>query len=372
MLDRQNSRDTSGQRGDPGFVRGLTRPSVVSAATALCVLCAAFVAYCTILGPGFLASDKYRLLMSNPLDTHTLVGHRVLSRAGSSGANAILLGTSVTIRCIEGEAPLAERIEARTGRRLRVDDLATDAQATWEMAALVDRLPPQDGGVLVIGLTPGLLSANPLGDSRNALGSLLKWPRFGFTSPAMEAEARALGVAVPRRTGIYAIDNAGYILSRRKELLRNLLRGGTDYADPLTAAWYKNVNTPEFWAKEIRELPEVAAEYRANAALNFDMLDRMVLRALQSHDFRVVVLESPVNPGWWQDEAGARFYRAYRADLAALAGRLGGTFVQISDRAGLKQSDFVDYEGHLGNAAARARCSDALADGIAAALEGGA
>ena len=366
MTIRQESDVGAGNRALSDFVNGLTRASVVSAAVALATVAMSFVTYCFVFGEGFTASPLYRYQMSSTLDTHTNVSHKVLSRAGQPGANVIILGTSVTIRCVESEAALSDRIAAASGRRYRIDDLATDAQASWEMAAIVDRLPPADGGVLVIGLTPGVLGVNPVGDDRSALRGLMNWPRLGFVSTAMDDEARQMGIDVPWRTGIGALDNAGYILSRRKLFVRNLLRGGLVYGDPLKARWYDDVDDPDFWAKEIGRLPEVAADYNANAALNFDVIARMVERARQGRTVEVVVLEAPLNPGWLAVPEGARFFARFRADLDAFARRIGGHHLRIADRAPFMKADFVDYEGHLANAAARKRCSDALADGIAA------
>lgn len=352
------------------FLRGVAEPSVLAASVAVATVMALFLAYCVVFGAWFSASPLYRYLMTDDLDTYTNVTHKVLARQGDAGPAIVVLGTSVTVRCLAGEVALSEAVHRLTGRRLGTDDLATDAQTSWEMLALVDRLPPRDGGVLVIGLSPGVFEFGSGEGQWQSLQALIDAPKLGFVSAALDEAARGAGARVPHRTGIHALDNAGFILSRRRELLTNLIRGGKAYGEPLNAYWYANVNRPEFWQTEIADLPKRAALYAANAPLNLAVLERVVARARAVGARGVVVLESPLNPGWNAVPAAQGFFARYRSDLAALAARTGAVLVRATDEAGLIQSDFVDYEGHLGNAAARDRCMGALARGIGKAIEG--
>ncbi len=361
------------QRGENlagNLLRGMTAPSVLAASVALATIALLFAAYCLIFGAWFVASPLSRYLMTDDLDTYTNVTHKVLSRQAEPGPNVVVLGTSVTVRCVASEQALSDRLAAETGQQLRTDDLASDAQTSWEMLALVDRLPPKQGGVLVIGLSPGLLEFGT-GEGRwKSVQGLIDAPKLGFTSPAMDAAVREAGLKVPHRWGIHAVDNAEFFLSRRKDIVKNLLRGGKTYGEPLNAYWYKNVNRPEFWKTEIAELPANAALYTQNAPTNFAVLEKVVARARESGASGVVVLESPLNPGWFAVPEAREFVSRYRGDLAAFAGRVSATLVRATDEAGLNPPDFVDYEGHLGNAAARERCMGALARGIGAALRG--
>lgn len=352
------------------FLAGLTQPSVLAAGVALATVAALFVAYCLVFGSWFVASPLYRYLMTDDLDTYTNVTHEVLDRQGDTAPGIVVLGTSVPVRCVAGETALTALVAAGTGRQIRTHDLATDAQTTWEMLALVDRLPPREGGVLVLGLTTGLMDYGTGTGQRSSLQGLIDAPRLGIVSPALDAAARQAGLKVPRRTGVYALDNAEFILSRRKELVKNLIRGGKTYGEPLSADWYAHVNRPEFWQTEIADLPKAEARYAQNAAANFAALEKVVALARAGGTESVVVLVSPVNPGWNAVPEAAGFLARYRADVAAFAARVDATVVQATEDAGLKQSDFVDYEGHLGNAAARDRCMAALARGIGNAIRG--
>lgn len=352
------------------ILAGMARPSVTAAGTALGTVATLFLAYCLVFGAWFTASDSYRYLMTDDLDTYTNVTHKVLSRQGSHDPAIVVLGTSVMVRCVAGEEPLSALVQADSGRRLATHDLATDAQTSWEMLALVDRLPPNADGVLVIGLSPGLLEFGS-GEGRwQSLQGLIDAPKLGFVSAVMDRAAEDAGAIVPLRTGIHALDNAAFFLSRRKDIVKNLLGGGKTYGEPLDAYWYKNVNRPDFWQSEIEKVPGQEALYRQNAVANFTVLESVVTLARQGGAKGIVIVEAPLNPGWNAVPQAADYIGRYRQDLADFASRVDATLVRTTDDAGLIQSDFVDYEGHLGNAPARERCMGALARGIGAAMGG--
>ena len=352
------------------FWQGLTNPSAGALFITFGVLAGTFLLVCLILTPALMASGTWRYFMINDLDTQTYVTQKVLGRAASETPSIVLLGTSVMIRCVESEESLSDLIEGAGSGQFRVHDLATDGQTSWEMAALVERLPPGPGGVIVVGLNPGLLAmpqhdVGPDGSNLwTSLAAIVKRPKLGFTPTALDEEARRAGIDVPFRSGVYAIDNAGFFLSRRKELVRNLLRGGTNYADPLTAPWYAHVNRQEFWKREIAALPGIMANYDAYSAENFDVIARLIERTREQHLTRVIILESPVNPRWQDETEGALFHARYRADLQAFATEQNASFLAASEAAALRAEDFVDYEGHIGNGPARRRCTEALAEGV--------
>lgn len=347
------------------FWQGLKCPSLGAVTIAFGSVAGFFLLICLFLTPAFWASGAWRYVMTDDLDVQTYVTQKVLSRPPSEPSSVVLLGTSVTIRCVESEKALSDLISKASGRLHHVHDLATDAQMTWEMAALTEQLPPGPGGVLVIGLTPGILATGPSDNGWNSLATVIKMPKLGFTSAALDEEARHAGISVPVRTGIYGLDNAKFFLSRRRAILRNFFRGGMDYADPLTAFWYADVNRPEFWREEVAALSGVAASYDTNAAYNFYVIARFIERARNQNPIRVIILESPINPSWQNEAEGAAFFARYRTNLQAFAAKQNAAFLTVSESAGLKAEDFVDYEGHIGNEAARRRCTEILAEGVA-------
>ena len=350
------------------FIEGLTRPSVTSAGVLIGTVATAFLAYIVVFGPWFTGSEFYRYQMTGQLDRSVYVTHKVLARENSPGPAIVVFGTSLVVNCVESEERLSGLVSASLGQQMPAHDFSSDLQNSWEIAAITERMPPGDGGVLVLGLSPGILSHGAESDGQGSLKYIIANPKLCFTSEILDAEARREGIKVPTRTGIHAIDNAQFILARRKTFLMNLISGGWTYGEPLDAPWHETVNTPEYWAGEMSRVPDLEANYGRNAEVNFAVLRRTVARLREAGDVNVIVLESPFNPRWWSEEAGSRFYSRYRADLETFAESLDGSLLRATDAARLTKDDFVDYEGHIGNAAARARCTDALGQEVVRVL----
>lgn len=351
------------------FLRGLSVPSGVS----VLVACGSiFIAFATILaiGPRFMASDAYKLALSDGFDTYVRVSHQVLKGIPDEKPAVLVLGTSLMVSCVNPKNTLENQIADATGRDMHVMELASAAQTTWEMAAIVDKVRPTDGSVLVIGLSPGVLARGLDDGSASSPYELAKQPKLAFTSEAFDIELRREGFRVPSRTGVYFLDNASFYLARRRDIMSNVVRP-TRYADPLDAPWMDHVNRPEFWQEEHEALPVVTRRYDTNLEKNFGVLSRMIERARKAKGVEIVILESPVHPGWYETEAGKVFFEAYRADLQRFAEEQRAHFASATELAGLKASDFVDFEGHLGNHPARERCTEAVGKSVIGSASAG-
>jgi hypothetical protein len=95
----------------------------------------------------------------------------------------------------------------------------------------------------------------------------------------------------------------------------------------------------------------------------------MIARARKDGPVHVVIVMAPMNPGWEDDPFGKAFFARYRSDLEKFAYKVHGIFASATEFGDLRQSDFVDFEGHINNPAARQRCETGLAKVIAHALE---
>ena len=352
------------------FGRALVTPSMLSLAVAGATILILFSIYLAVFGQWFTASPLYKLQMTEPLDTYTNVTHKVLSRQGSPRPAVVLLGTSVAVRCFESESYLAQQIGDLTGKVLPVHDLTTDQQAVWEMISLLEHLPPGQDGVVVIGITSGVLQLPVHGESSASLNSLIRNPRLGLTSTQLDEKAREAGIDVPVRTGIFAIDNAEFVLSRRTALVKNLIDGGTEYGEPLDAWWYSEVDKPEFWDEEILDATSAEVSYHANSQAHFATLAWLFDWLRDSGDVKIILAEMPINPRWWSTEEGSRFFNGYRRDLETFARKAEVDLVKLTDVLPLKPEDFVDMEGHIRTAETRRACSDAIAGAVANALRG--
>jgi len=342
------------------FYRGVSQPSLAALAITLAIVPLLLASFFVFFTPGILAGPGYRYFMVDAYDTHTRVTHKVLALEPTPSPLVALLGSSTTLRCFESQSGLADSIHALSGVEPVVRNLATDGQNTWEMAAIVDRLPAGQSGVIVIGVMPGILAYGT-----DELRDIVERPRLGFVSAILDEAARENGLEVPNRTGLYSIDNIRFLAAHRHVLLRNLLFGGVDDGDPLTQPWMKRVNNPEYWAYEISVLPRLVESFELNHKDNLARIKRFMDAARASGGYSFLILNGPYNPAWHDLDEGDAFFTRYNAVVRQFSKEQDAAYLGITQRANLKPGDFVDYEGHLGTRGGRARCHKALAETLA-------
>jgi hypothetical protein len=227
------------------------------------------------------------------------------------------------------------------------------AQTPWEMAALAAQLHPQFNGVLVIGVTPGFLAIDV---------KQRRHPNLGFSSEVLDDEAHLAGLQVPYRTGIYLIDNRHFLLARPFYILRNLfITGAPPDGDPMDEPWTQWVNRPDHWREEVRDLPSVVHKYDLNKQANLAIIERLMARLKARGNPSFILMESPINPRWYEQASGKEFFERYHTDLHQFATQHGISFFSVSKAAVFSPSDFLDYEGHFGTHEARERCTEAVA-----------
>lgn len=341
------------------FWDGLTRPSGLALSLCGAVVLAGLLAF-VVAAPMLLRSPAgHRFLLSSAEDNQTVVSQAVLAGLPADRAAVIPLGTSLIVHCLDPKNDLDAVIEAATGRPVHVAEFATSAQTSWEMAAILDRAAAPEGSLVILGMSYGLMGVPLEGRGASTLQSQAKNPKMAFRSDAFDAEVAAAGLEPGRRTGVFALDNAAYFLARRKELIKNALKGGGRYGDPLDVPWYAHVSTPEAWAAEVESLPNLNTRYEANAATHFDVLARMIERE-QARGVDFVIAEAPINRDWWAAEGGPAFIGRFQDDIRAFASERGLAFAELNAMAALHTHDFVDMEGHVKTREARARCTAAI------------
>lgn len=346
------------------FLQGATQPNLASASIMLGIVLASFLAYIAVVNDRLMASDGYRYFMDGDLDTQTYATHQLLSARPGNDTSVFVFGSSVMVRCIKDRSTLAERVSAKSNREVIAYDLSTDAQNNWEVEAMIDRIPDGGRGVVVLGASYGMWMNSP-----EDLEELIEAPKLGFPTPTIDDAAREMGLDVPLRTGIFALDASPYYLPRRTLVLKNLVRGGEVYGDPLEAYWMDMVNDPDFWAEEKAQLPEYAAAVDANLEMNLASVARAIETLRTKGDYEMILFDAPINPGWFELEDGRAFFTKINQAMSALADEHGVAFASARDLVDLTASDFVDFEGHISNDTARMACTEAVSDLVAEALE---
>ena len=123
----------------------------------------------------------------------------------------------------------------------------------------------------------------------------------------------------------------------------------------------KAANNQERWDIESACLPELTEDYMRAHKMNLGVIRRIAERLRRRTDAFVILMVSPINPRWYELAAGKAFYEQYLAEVRRFADDNGLNFLNLTAEADLSGSDFVDYEGHLGNRDAQLRCTRSLA-----------
>lgn len=351
------------KRFSAAFIDGLTAPSKLALGVAIAIVLLNLLAFVS-LPESLLKGEQYRYFMAHELDTQTLLTHRLLNIEDSTEPFVAIMGTSVMVRCIEDHGGMEREIGKHTQVTPRFYNLTADDQKSWEIASILSLLPQKANGVIVLGLSPGLLDTD-----LDSLRKSVEQSKIGVFTKALDEEATRAGITPPPRRGIYSLDNSHYLLSHRHALLLNLLRGGLDYSEPLEAWWMDTVNNPEFREKEKSQLPEKRKEFEDNVNYNLEVIDRAISRLESTNHYSILIAIPPINPGWYDVPGGKAFFDEFRSILQAFADARGFKLISVSEPAALTQADFVDYEGHMNNPAARSRCNNYLAKTIATSLQ---
>jgi hypothetical protein len=187
-------------------------------------------------------------------------------------------------------------------------------------------------------------------------------PILGFSSEVLDNEARLAGLKVPYRTGIYLIDNRHFLLARQFYIIRNLfITGAPPDGDPMEEFWTHQVNQPEFWQKEVRSFPGLVHQYELNKQANLAVIERLMAQLKARSNASFILMESPINPRWYDQAGGKEFFEGYHNDLRQYATKNEVSFLSVSKVAVFFPSDFLDYAGHFGTHEARERCTKAIA-----------
>lgn len=341
------------------FICGVTGPSLTSLVIVISLNLIVFFSLSLLITPAFMMGDGHHYLMQDPWDRNVSSTAKILSIRKSETPDIVVLGDSLTVHCVAGEERLARMVTSKMGKApSAVFDLSVPGQTSWEMAAIVEKLPPQFDGVLIIGIGPGLLSYGV-----EELKDIVANPRLGFLSKALEQEAGFSGLSGPSRTGIYFIDNWRFLSARRYFIARNLFVTG---AQP-TGDIFDDVNKPEspdrqnFIEQEIDDLPWLMQEYELNKNINFDVIQRIVVNLRKRSNASFILMEAPYNPAWNNVHGAERFFKKVHSELKTFAAKHEMSFLSATMQAALLPADFMDYEGHLDNREAIERCSEAIA-----------
>ncbi|MDT7041535.1 hypothetical protein [Candidatus Nitronereus thalassa] len=348
------------------FWNGATRPTLLSWVITLSVTPFAFGGLCLYVTPDFVAGPLHRYLMKDPYDSELIVTAKALRLRRSKPPDLVILGDSVTVRCVSSEERLGGMVAAKLKRPAPiVYDMSADGTISWEWATFAEYLPAEFRGVVVFGVAPPVLS----NETRALLETIGEFPHVGLTSEVLDSESRSWGMNVPYRTGIYFIDNWRFILPRLSSAILNLLfRGPQPYGDPLDVSWMTESKRLEALGQERKKsyLSKASTLYESNKQANLGIIGQIVAKLRgQGNGASFILLQGPINPLWYDEPKGREFFKRYTNDLRQFATEQRMSFLSVNKATEFLPDDFRDYAGHLRSREARERCTQAIASQVA-------
>ncbi len=339
------------------FLHGATTPSVLAVGGAAAVLLAWWLAALTLITPRLVGALPPELLLNNAGDDYAALTQEVFlqQRRAWEGPTVVLVGPSALREAISSPSSLAGKLTDLTGSPVTVVDLHADDLNIWETGAVAEALPRGLEGVLVLTVSP-----SKLGQPLVALEKRATRPRLGWSSPLVEAEMVRARIDPPLRTGIYAVDNRGFLFARARRLPQRLW-------DPPELKirrhrWKRAANQQRLVRINAKNQRAKTKSYPTRGAANHEVLGRIVDTFQARSSARIVLLEAPARADL-REVIGPAIWDAYRRDIQAFAkSRTGVRYLNLNHQ--LEHDDFVDYL-HVHDKKAEKRYTAALAKALA-------
>ncbi len=340
---------------------GATRPSGPALIGMLAVALAWLLGCITFLTPARIAQlgggwfmesdeDEYAALLADTLRLRTLTpGPREI----------VIIGASSTREAITSAEDLEELVSTQLGEPVHVRLIAGGGLFVWEIAAVVDQLPPHLRGTVLVEI-----SERQVTRARDLLQGLVESPRLPLDSPAFDAEVRTAKLAQPHVwTDNYFLRHYQFFVARPLALL-NLVRGPVTPCPHMTARWRPPTEA------EWRRIHETAGQWVTKydlAPANFAVYGR-ILGAIRQRGLQPALFQPPRNPKVMAEalaERGAAdMFARYTTDLEQFAQQQNTPLWTVQDEAAMTPDDFFDGL-HVKSDAARERYTAALAKHIA-------
>lgn len=280
----------------------------------------------------------------------------------------IVLGTSTVAQAVGSGRELAARLRETTGQDWEVVMLTSPDQPPLDQFALAERALESQGpdspvAVVALGIGLGRLQWTPA-------FILDRWDhtrRTGLVSDWADAELVLLGDDPAPRIGLFAFDNARFML---RNGARSMLRLLVQQAVPRRVDQYARVfaGPPPAEVRALLGRQTRAAEWYVSGYLA--QIGRLSGRIATVPNARLVLIEELLSPEAVEGEGLVPLQQSLTAARAAHphVGKL--PFWRLGVEAGLEAADFFDDQ-HLKTGGAQAAVQRTLAADIAALVAGG-
>jgi hypothetical protein len=340
------------------LVTAAIRPSPAAAIGSVLLALVQIAITCVFLTPSYVAGLADTALMKSHMDFDgvvTVVANR-LKHGSRRGLNVVFTGDSVAMEAIDDESRFERDLTERLGRKVDFWFVASHGQTLWETAIVLDQLPEEYRGVVVICVGPRLMMVG-LGRLQN----LVESPRLALYSPSFDEELRCFGLTAPKKTGIYFVDFGRFFVARRNVLFRMFL-------EPWNANIHHYTDNFPGWAEADWQegLPKAGKRLQPQSLPSMLAVMRRQIERLKQRQITVVLVEKPCHPRL--REAYGQPYRDYRDAIDSFVEEMSVEYWQLDSAANITGDDFHDW-AHMSNPEARTRFQKVLTDRIAELLD---
>lgn len=290
----------------------------------------------------------------------TTVAALQMARTAGARPTVVLVGASSLREALLDAESLRTDLAGRLGvaeDRLEVHDLTTSGQELFESLALLDLLPAETPGVLVIGA-----GAARLMRPRATTLDRFEHPDLAIDAPALDARGAELGFTPPHRSGVYLLDHLQFYVTRPQLLWR-------PFTGPIALARHRYLGrtpwTEKRWVKGLDTLVALLDDPTPVTEANLGALSAALPRLAAGGRRSVVLLDAVMHPR--ARERVGPLVAGVEARVREMAGRHGAQYLSLDAEARIEPGDFYDHT-HFVTETAMQRYQSALAGHLAPLL----
>lgn len=349
-----NTQPAAGGGGWDQFRRGLVEPSGLSLVIALAAASAFLIVFFTLLVPGMVRDLDPGYWATSGTDHDAFTTAKLLNLSASEERDLLIaiIGASVTRSSFGTEKQIETAFTDRYGFAADVENLSTSRQSLWEHLAILRTIAGRRPTIAIVGIGPIRFTAD---EAR--MREIVENPRLGIRLPGLDEQAVAMGVDPPRRTGLYAVDNWGFLIARLDSLAVNLRRGPIRHDEQPYLGREKR--DWDAFAEHSRLVAARLKRFDANFDDNLAVLDSMQQKFGSRDNLQLAFVEHPVNPDFVDHFMRRGDYEDYLQQMQRWSAASGANYWRIALDQEIGKEHYFDW-AHIRTAAAKERMRDDL------------
>jgi hypothetical protein len=262
---------------------------------------------------------------------------------GGSTTRAALLESDITVHLLDSGLANFDIVK-----------LCTQRQSLSQAYKLVDSIPMDTPGIVVLGVSPGMFTS-----TKAHWISSIDNPRLGIRSESLiHFINRETDFQLRGNSGIYALDNSRFLLGRWRTALSNWL--SREPPKSRDSRYSGGETMPEkVFLRHSAKVRELLSHYDTNQADNFLLLREIVGLINNRPQLSLILFEAPINPRFIDEYDMRRLYDSYLEKMAHFTQQQNIPFIRSDELVEFHPSQFYDW-AHLSDRKTIADISAAL------------